>query len=141
MPKRNKTFLGMASGLVFTGMAFFAASPAAALPCDDLGSSWIGCEYGAACEWNFRFVRQTCNSNVWNAYWTHPRVAGFQSQITITKAGSTVTVIRPTAAGGVSCTYTGTYKVRDVTNGIPYRVSGSYTCSNGYTGPWRANIR
>lgn len=141
--KPKKSILAMLAMLFAGGIALLtmSATPAMALPCDELGSSWNGCEYGASCEWNVRFVRQSCSSNVWNAYWSHPQGGKLRSQVTITKSGSTVTIIRPMAAGGVACTYTGTYKKRDVTNALPYRVSGTYRCSNGYVGPWRANIR
>jgi len=121
-------------------IGFLGAKPALALPCDELGSIWEGCEYGSSCEWKFNLKRRSCNSNVWNGTWYHPRYPSFSTTITISIIGDNVTMSR-SAVGGVSCTYSGKYRRRDTTNASPYRVSGRYSCSNCYSGPWRANIR
>ena len=112
------------------------AGPALA---DRLGSSWDGCEYGPTCEWKFHWVRQRADTNVFNAYWRHSHHPSFQGHITIFLSGTSVTVSRPPLGGAPACTYTGTYYKRDVTQGIPARVRGTYTCGS-YTGPWRATI-
>ena len=107
---------------------------------DDLGTSWDGCEYGSTCEWHFHWTRVRGDDNVFNGYWRHSKYPSFQGKIRISISGSTVTVNRPALGGAPPCTYTGTYHVRDLTNGIPPRVRGTYTCGT-YTGPWHAEIR
>lgn len=106
---------------------------------DRLGAKWVGCEY-TDCSWKFEWRRTTATSNVFNAYWRHREFGRFQGVITISISGSMVTVSRPALGGGPPCTYTGKYEKRDITQGRPARVSGTYTCGS-FTGPWKATIR
>jgi len=122
-------------GFVALGLSTLMSSPAqAADPCEDkLATTWVGCEYGNYCEWKFTFKRRGCSST-WDATWTHARHPMIKGVLYITPSNTGVTIRRP-SAGGVSCTYTGTFK-----NPIlVYRnVVGTYKCSNGYVGPWKA---
>ncbi len=121
-------------------LAAFAVTVTTPAAADRLGSSWHGCEFGPSCEWQFEWRRVSTNTNVFNGYWSHPQYGRFQGQITVSLSGTSVVVSRPALGGGPPCTYSGTYKKRDVHNAIPARVSGTYTCG-AYTGPWRATIR
>lgn len=122
----------------FTAGLMLSSLRAEALPCDNLGSHWKGCEY-TGCQWSFEFRRQRCDSNVWNAYWSHPQFGRVQGNITISMSGTAVSISRPPIGGAPACSYEGTWKPRDVHNALPYRASGSYTCGS-YTGPWKASI-
>lgn len=134
---RGRSIRSLLGACALAGLAVIVATPAAA---DRLGSSWHGCEFGPSCEWQFEWRRVSANSNVFNGYWRHPQQGRFQGQITVFLSGTSVTVSRPALGGAPACTYSGTYKKRDVHNAIPARVSGTYTCG-AYTGPWRATIR
>lgn len=72
--------------------------------------------------YNF-FFTQVCDS--------YDHVTGYL-EVTIT--GNSVAVQRPPASDGNACTYTGTLASDNI------HVSGSYTCSAGFTGPWSATI-
>ena len=95
-----------------------------------LGKTWSGTEAGGA--WTFKWERQG-KTNVFSGTWRGPGGAVLTGTVTINvnTANRTVTVNRP-PVGGVSCTYGGSIS--------PGRANGSYSCSNGYTGPWNASI-
>ncbi|MCB2085917.1 MAG: hypothetical protein H6920_06230 [Sphingomonadaceae bacterium] len=121
------------------------ATPASALPCDDRGSNWAGTVQIGAAYYNFELRRQTCDpGSFWNFYLTPTSGGGApsQGQVTVSLIGSTLTVT-PVAGTPTGCplALSGTYARRDVTNGIPYRGSGTATCGAGPTGVWRATIR
>ena len=105
---------------------------------DRLGIRWEGEEYHGY-QWKFQFRRRSANTNVFNGYWSHHQHDPVQGPITITLQGNRVTMNRSPETGA-TCTYTGTYKPRDIINGIPAKASGTYTCDDGYKGKWRASI-
>ncbi len=95
-----------------------------------VGNVWVGGEYQGY-QWRFRFVR-IGRSNQFYARWNHTIHRGFTSKVRIyrTRGTTKITVKRPITAGGVACTYQG----RMYGN----QVYGTYWCSNGYRGPWKA---
>jgi len=136
----------MKKTLVFAlaAAAYFYASPAQALPCDSRGSSWNGSVQIGAAYYSFELRRQTCApASLWNFY-LRPTSGGgkpSQGQVVVSLNGRAITV-RPVAGTPTGCPFSlnGTYAARDVTNGRPYRGSGTATCG-GPTGVWRAVIR
>lgn len=122
---------------------YFITTPAQALPCDSRGSNWSGSMQVGAAFYNFELRRQTCApGSLWNFY-VRPTSGGgapSQGQVTVSLIGRAITV-SPVAGTATGCPFslTGTYAARDVTNGRPYRGSGTASC--GGTGVWRAVIR
>lgn len=119
-------------------------SPAQALPCDSRGSNWSGTVQIGAAYYNFDLRRQTCApGSLWNFY-LRPTSGGApsQGQVTVGLNGSAIAVSPvPGTPTGCPLSLSGTYARRDVTNGRPYRGSGTATCGSGPTGVWRATIR
>ena len=105
---------------------------------DRLGRLWEG-EENDNYEWKFEFRRRYATSNIFNGYWRHHEHGELKGPVEISLHNLQITIQRGSAAG-VPCTYTGKYVPADHTNGLPARVQGTYTCANGYTGPWRAKI-
>ena len=129
----------LAAFLVVAGLALgLVAMSGDANAIDRLGVSWHGEEY-TDFSWKFEWRRTRADSNVFNAYWRHRTLGRFQCKITISLSGTAVTVSRPASCGGVACTYTGTYKPRDIHNARPAYASGTYVCGS-FVGPWRARI-
>lgn len=124
--------------------SYFVATPAQALPCDSRGSNWSGTVQMGAAYYNFELRRQTCApGSLWNFY-LRPTSGGgapSQGQVTVSLVGRNITV-RPVGGTPTGCPFSldGTYAARDVTNGRPYRGSGTAVCG-GPTGIWRAVIR
>jgi hypothetical protein len=125
--------------------AYSWASPAQALPCDDRGSNWNGTVQIGAAYYNFELRRQSCApSSLWNFYLrpTSGGGAASQGQVTVGLTGSSISVTPVSGtASGCPLSLSGSYARRDVTNGRPYRGSGTAMCGAGPTGVWRAVIR
>ncbi len=120
------------------GLMVLSSQPAQAKTtscADGLGTVWNGCEYGQYCSWSFKFVRRGC-SRIWDASWWATSQPGFSAPVAIWREGNTVKISRSANAGGVACDYTGTIKnpVYTINN-----ITGTYSCNNGYVGPWRAS--
>lgn len=130
----------LACGISLTTVQSAEAAPKACKASDQMGNVMRGREAGA---WTFVFKRSGC-SNSWSGEWYNPnewiysRPNKLTGSVKIYQNGNQITIHRP-SVGGVSCTYKGNISRRyDEINTF---VSGSYTCSNNYTGPWNANIR
>ena len=122
----------------------FLSTPAFALPCDARGSNWSGTAQIGAAFYNFELRRQTCaTASLWNFYLrpTSGGGAASQGQVTVNLVGRNISV-QPVPGTPTGCPFslTGTYANRDVTNGLPYRGSGTAYCG-GPAGVWRAAIR
>ena len=96
-----------------------------------LGDSWEMEE--SAC-WRGIWTRRG-RSNVWDAYWIHPRGERARAVLTIRNSGRQVTVVR-THRGGQSCRYVGKIS-RDW-----WEISGTYRCNwePQTVMPWWAQI-
>ena len=105
---------------------------------DRFGRSWTGCEY-SGCQWNFKWTRIR-NTNDFRAEWWHRTLGRVRGTVSVSLSGSSVNVFRPASGGAPACSYSGTYKKRDVHNGIPAKVRGTYSCGGGPAYPWRAEI-
>lgn len=136
---RKRYFLGAAIA------GFFVSTPAFALPCDNRGSNWNGTAQVGATHYNFEFRRQSCApASMWNFYLRSRSTGAVVSQgqvmvnLDLSSRAISVTPV-PGTATGCPFSLTGTYAARDVTNGRPYRGSGTASC--GGTGVWKATIR
>jgi hypothetical protein len=94
-----------------------------------IGRRWVGGEY-AGYQWSFVWTRIGA-SGAFSAVWRHSRFGVVRGTVYPTRTGSRIVVRRP-PAGGVACVYRGSLRGNFV--------SGTYSCTNGYTGPWRAWI-
>jgi len=98
---------------------------------DELGEAWEMEE--AAC-WRGVWTRRG-RSNVWDAYWIHPRGERARARLEIENRGHNV-VVKRTHLNGYSCRYDG--KI----SGDWWEVTGTYRCSwePQTVMPWRAQI-
>ncbi|NPD18424.1 hypothetical protein [Alterinioella nitratireducens] len=114
------------------------ATPAAAQNCDNRGSNWQGRIDLPSGIYGFELRRLTCAADsMWN-YYIWNTTSRWEGTATVGMAGTALSV--NTVSGSLAgCSLSGTWYPRDVTNGIPYRGSGSAFCSG--SGTWSANIR
>jgi hypothetical protein len=94
-----------------------------------LGRRWVGGEY-TGYPWSFVWTR-IGTSGAFSATWRHASFGIVRGTVYPTRTGNRIVVRRP-PAGGISCVYRGVLRGN--------YVAGTYRCSSGYVGPWRAWI-
>lgn len=125
--------------VALVSVAYAVPAPSAA-PADRLGRQWRETESG----WQGVWIRRG-NSHVFDARWGSGPGA-VAAVLTMSLAGSKVTIQRRRSTDGNDCDYTGTIAADGVT------VQGTYTCTglerpfpwlsaSGLPKPWRATIQ
>jgi len=119
-------------------IAIVLAVPAAAQSCDSRGSNWQGRIDLPSGIYGFELRRLACaGDSMWN-YYIWNTTSRWEGTATVAMNGTLLNV--NTVSGSLpGCSLSGTWYPRDVTNGLPYRGSGSASCSG--SGTWSASIR
>lgn len=119
-------------------VAMVMAAPALAQNCDSRGSNWQGRIDLPSGIYGLELRRLTCaGDSMWN-YYIWNTTSRWEGTATVGMNGTALFV--STVTGSLpGCSLSGTWYPRDVTNGLPYRGSGTASCSG--TGTWSAAIQ